>query len=513
MSTPNLNEAYALIAEKLEQVPNRDTLLNDPAFRATIKEVATAIIEDPETARKMRFGSSEGAHQLDGSKFARHGLSVADVEFMYDWLNAAQGQGRGDNRSTGPSADLKNAFQEISGALYIDEQTIREMDQKALDNVFPRIPKTVFKGRDAILAAQGRYQDMRAYQDAVRAMDTAESGYGSQLIGAQYVSDLWAGARAESRIFGRINTFEMTDPTAYLPVEADIPEMLFVAENTANNSSNYSTSKTGSNRVTVTAKKFLIHQMWSGELQEDSILPFVPFLRRQVVLSLAHYTDSAVLNGDTTNAATGNINLDDADPADTKHYLAFDGIRHASLVDNTATGINVSGPIAFSHLMLAKEKMIDDTYLFNWGDPTQNDDLIYVADPRTAARIAQLDEVMNAKLWGGVPLLTNFEGVAGMAFNIMGHPGISSMAMSLTEADGKVSDTGANNTLGQVAVFNRRAFVGGWRRRVQVASEYLPATDQFRMVHSMRLGLGRYSPTGAASGIYAASVLRNIDLS
>jgi hypothetical protein len=384
------------------------------------------------------------------------------------------------------------------------------MDRKALDNAFPRIPKTVFKGRDALLAAQGRYEEMTAYQQAVRAMDTAESGYGSQLIGAQYVSELWAGARAESKIFSQLNTFEMTDPTSYLPVEADIPEMLFVAENTANNSSNYGTSKTGSNRVTVSAKKFLIHQMWSGELQEDSILAFVPYLRRQVLLSLAHYTDSAVLNGDTTNAATGNINLDDADPADTKHYLAFDGLRHASLVDNTGTEINAAGPISFDHLMQVKEQMIDDTYLFDWGNPTSPADLIYVADPRTSARIARLDEVINSKLERNMPLLANFP---SLAFTVMGHPGISSMAMSRTEADGKVSTTGGNNTLGQVIAFNRRAFVGGWRRRVQVASEYLPATDQFRMVHSLRAGFGRYSPTGAAAGIYAASVIRNIDLS
>ena len=60
------------------------------------------------------------------------------------------------------------------------------------------------------------YQRASAALDQVygRAMDTAESGFGQQLVGAQYVAELWRGARASSRIFALIPTFEMTDPTA-----------------------------------------------------------------------------------------------------------------------------------------------------------------------------------------------------------------------------------------------------------------------------------------------------------
>ncbi len=42
--------------------------------------------------------------------------------------------------------------------------------------------------------------------------------------------------------------------------------------------------------------------------------------------------------------------------------------------------------------------------------------------------------------------------------------------------------------------------------------EQLPATDQVRMVHSLRLGFGRYSPTGAASGITSVFVRYNLTL-
>ena len=60
--------------------------------------------------------------------------------------------------------------------------------------------------------------------------------------------------------------------------------------------------------------------------------------------------------------------------------------------------------------------------------------------------------------------------------------------------------------------FNRRGFVAGWRRRVKIETERLPATDQTRIVASLRLGFSRFTPTGSASGIEAADVIYNISL-
>ena len=484
----------------------REQLLQDLSARAEAAETALATLQDatsPENmrafvseylsgltdadpiVRKMRFGSAPDT-ALVGSKFARWNYTLADVEFLYDLMTARMAQGK-----RGPSDELQKAFNAISEAHYLSDAEIREIDRVAIENEFPRVNK----------------RNIAAFNAAMRAMDTAESGYGSQLIGAQYVGDLWEAARPESRVFGLIDSFEMTAPTAYLPVEVDFPEMLLVSESTANNSSNYSTVKTGSNRVSVTASKFVIHQMWSGEMEEDSIIAFVPFIRRQLALSLAHYSDSLVLNGDTTNSGTGNINLDDADPADTKHYLAFDGIRHAGIVDNTNNKEDAAGAITLALLGKSRGRMVDGTYFHDWGHPTDSNDLIYVADPATADAIAALDPVLNARIYnGGKDLLS------GQVAAILGYPVISSVAVSKTEADGKVSTTGGNNTKGQVVTFNRRGFKVGWRRHVKLETERIPATDQNRIVASLRMGFGRFSPTGAASGIESADVIYNITL-
>ena len=457
-------------------------------FRAMFPDLLATAAKDP-AVRKIVFGEGEG--KLVGSKFARWGLTAGDIEMAYDLLTANQRGG-----GAGPSEELRQAFAAVSDAYYLGADEVRKIDQSAIDNLYPRVPKT---------RAQRLERDY-----AQRAMDTAESGYGQQLVGAQYVGDLWEAARPESRVFALLDTFEMTAPTAYLPVEVDIPEMFLVSESVNNNSSEYGTVKTGSNRVAVAAKKMLIHQMWSGEMEEDSIIPFLPFLRRQAALGIAHYSDSLVLNGDTVTAATGNINSDDAAPAATKHYLAFDGIRKAAIIDNAANASNAAGAVTLNGLRDLRGLMLDPTRIVDWGHPSNSDDLVYLCDPETADRIAVLSEVVLAKQYGGG---LNANLLNGEVARILGHAVVSSMAVSKTAADYKAdSATPANNVKGQVVAFNRRGFKVGWRRRVQVETERLPARDQTRIVYSMRIGLGRFSPTGAASGIEAAAVLGNITL-
>lgn len=492
--------------ELLTQISQRLTAIGEQVNETRLKELVNAqlqaLLADQDFTRKMRFAAGDA--RLTGSKFSRYGFSAADIEFAFDLMQAAH---EGGLSKRGVSDALRAAFADLSEATYLSEADIRKMDASALDGLYPRVPKHEFSAADKrILAAGGKWQDTSKYAEFLRAMDTAESGYGSQLVGAQYVGELWQAARKESRVFGLIDTFDMQSPTTYMPVEVDIPEMLYVSENTANNSSEYTTVKTGSQRVSVSAAKFIIHQMWSGEMEEDSILPFVPFLRRQAELAVAHYSDSLVLNGDTTNAATGNINLDDADPADTKHYLAFDGIRHAGLVDNTANGSSLAGALTATALRDSRGRMMDTTRLVDWGHPTDANDLVFVADPESADRISLLDEVLKYKQNTNTPLLN------GEVGKFIGHPVISSMAVSKTEADGKVSTTGGNNTKGQVVAFNRRGFKAGWRRRIKVETERLPARDQNRIIYSLRMGFGRFTPTGAASGIEAADVIYNITL-
>lgn len=339
----------------------------------------------------------------------------------------------------------------------------------------------------------------------VRAMDTAETGFGLELIGAQYVGDLWVAARNLDSLVGEIRAIPMSAPVAYVPINGEIPEMLFVGENTASNSSAYATSKTPSNRVTLTAKKFTIQQMWSGELGEDSIIPFVPFLREMLALSAAQHLGSAYYNGDTTNAGTGNINSDDADPSDTKHYLAFDGIRHDWLVTTTGNGINQAAALDVANINVARGRLsgIDDDVdaavkTVNWGRNPR--DLRLVADWSTYLNLLNSDKVVTVDKYG-----PNATIVTGELGSIYGIPIISPSYASKTEADGKASGTETSNTKGQITIFNPNAYLAGVRSEVQFYMDRVQGTDQFRIELYTRRAFTRFGTNGAA-GIYNITV-------
>lgn len=417
--------------------------------------------ENAEFVRKMRFGADGTG--LKGSKFAR--LTPAGLDWLHNFTVARQKVG-----FSGPSNDLTNAHRNVVG----------------LESAF------TFDDLDGTTPTRG-----------TRAMDTAESGYGSQLIGVQYGNSLWDVVRELGTIFPLFPSYDMTQASTYLPVEAGFPEVYFVSESTANNSSNYSTVKTASQRVSVTVAKLLLHQMWSGEMEEDSIIPFVPFLMMQAARSWAYYNDSVILNGDTTNSAS-NIN-DSSDPDDTKHFLAMDGIRHAAIVDNTGNLNSTGGAITLDTFRVIRAMMRDNTRFVDWGHPINRKDLVFIADPDSSDRIENLDEIVSASLMAG----KGADLLNGQVASILGYPVIRTMVQKKTLATGFVHNS-TGNDFGNITGVNVTGGVVGHRRHIKQEIERLPGTDQTRLVSSARFGFGRFTPTGAASGIEWTATATNL---
>ncbi len=483
MAEITMTELATEVRTKLDAL--QEGALTDEQIGAKITEALGALEPSDELVRKVRFAG--GDPRLAGSKFGRQGLGVADIEHLMLLTEAGQRAGKGP----GPSDDLRKAFADISEGRMLDAVSAEAADFHAVEEMYER----------------GQL-DTHGYHRAVanlRAMDTAESGFGSQLIGNQYANTLWAGAKIESRLFDLIPTFEMTAPTAFLPVAAAPPVMSFVAENTsATVGEGYGTVKTGSNRVQVDAKKFLIREMWSGEMAEDSLIPFLPFLTEMAQLSMAQYLDWAVLNGDTTDSAS-NINDDGGALGGTEYFLAWDGLRHVGLVDNTGNGTDHSAAsITWDALIDLRKLMLSATYFNDWGHPNDPADLVYVVNPALGDEITKLDEVISIDKYGSSATV-----LTGEVGNIARHPLITTIGQELTEADGFVNNSPTLNRSTATA-FNRRGYVVGNLRSLQVKVGEFIESDQFQIVYSMRKGFGRFTPTGAASGIESAAVLYNI---
>lgn len=340
--------------------------------------------------------------------------------------------------------------------------------------------------------------DLAQLPSRTRAMDTAESGFGQQLVGAQYVSELWNAARRRDGLLDAIPALQMAAPTVYVPIDGSLPEMFLVGENAGDTPELYPDSKVGSNRVTLTAKKFTIQARWTAELQEDSIIAFVPFLQEKLAESAALHLGSALYNGDVTVAATGNINSDDATPDAKKHYLAFDGIRHYWLVDDPANGIDGGGnaptaaAVASARMRMAGAgNSVSSLDNIDWSTDPGN--LRIVVNPGTYAKLLQLPEVVTLEKYGAGATI-----VTGELARLWGIPIIAPAYAPKTEADGKLSATPANNTLGQLSIVNTRGWLRGVYRPVTLYFDRIQRTDTFLVELYTRVAFARWGGDVAA---------------
>lgn len=149
--------------------------------------------------------------------------------------------------------------------------------------------------------------------------------------------------------------------------------------------------------------------------------------------------EAAILNGDTTTAATGNVNSDDAAPAGTEYYLDYTGVRKLAL-DTSGASLNLGALDVSDFRDLEKILALGRMWI-----PSE---CFWAFNQQVEIELSDLTQFTQSDLRGSVgtpegQMPTRFDGA-----RIYRH-----QDMPLTEADGKVSSaTPANNTLGTIAL-------------------------------------------------------------
>ena len=326
------------------------------------------------------------------------------------------------------------------------------------------------------------------------------ASYGDEWVPDLWSSSVWEKARQDNVILPLFQTVEMPSNPFELPIQSTDPTVYFVPETTqeseltiGGSGNTIPDSRVGSGKVTLTAKKLALRVGFSSELVEDSIIPVLSIYREQANRAIADAIDNVLLNGDTTNAATGNINLDDADPADTAKYLAFDGLRHLALVTTTANGVDASGTPTVALLRQARFTMAPKYSV-------RPSNLAWIVDSSTYAKMLGLDEVMTVDKFGPQATILN-----GQLAQVDGIPVLVSAEAPLTEADGKVSNTGGNNTKGQAVCVYKPGWMVGYRRRVTATMDYLPYYDSYQLICTVRIAFINFD-ADVASVLYDLTV-------
>ena len=340
----------------------------------------------------------------------------------------------------------------------------------------------------------------RAQLKAIKADELAystQTGFGDEWVPDLWSQQIWHRARQDNTILPLFQSIEMPSNPFELPIEGADPTVYFVPESqdeahlTLGSGNPIPDSKVGSGKVTLNAKKLALRVGFSSELVEDAVIPVLNIYREQSVRAIADAIDNVLLNGDTTTAATGNINSNQAAPAATAKYLALNGLRHLPLVDKTANAVNLNAAPTLAKLRETRFKM-PGKYAAR---PT---DLAWLVDSGAYSALLSLSEFLTVDKAG--PLATAQTGQIGF---VDGIPVFVSAEMPLTKADGKVG-TSSNNK-GQAVCVYRPGWYVGYRRKIAVSVDYLSYYDSYQLTATVRLAFVHFD-NEVASCLYNITV-------
>ena len=346
----------------------------------------------------------------------------------------------------------------------------------------------------------------------IKANEIAQStlaSYGDEWAGVAYSGALWEKVRQNTFVIDRLPQVEFPAgaESMVIPLESTDPTWYKVAQ-AASLTSNpggiptntVTSSQMGTANTTMTLAKMGARVLWTGELEEDAILPYVSQLRRQLAVSAAEYLEHAIIDGDTDATASTNINAIDTTPTGTEAFLLFNGFRKIPLVTLTANSRDGGA--------LDVADFLETLKLMGVGGlaALAQDRVGFILDRHTHWKTLELPEVKTRDVFGGATL------EAGRLSNIWGYPvyvsgQIARGGNGKSNTAGKVdADTAANNTKGQILAVRWDRWQFGWRRRMTLETTRIPAADSTEIVALMRAGLIYSASDDCASISYNLTV-------
>ena len=170
--------------------------------------------------------------------------------------------------------------------------------------------------------------------DLKKALDTATTGEGADWIPTGYSADLIDRVVLQLKVAPLFRAIPMPTDPYRLPTLISGATAYLVGESVTDNAAAITASTSGTSKVELGAVKFGVRQLFSDEVEEDSIIPILDMVRSDCALALAEGEEKALLDGDVT--AT-HMDTDVTAAADVRKSLT--GLRKSA----AGTGTNVDG--------------------------------------------------------------------------------------------------------------------------------------------------------------------------
>lgn len=320
---------------------------------------------------------------------------------------------------------------------------------------------------------------------ALKALDSTSSGSGDELVPTEMAGELWQDFFLASRIVA--NMIEIDMPTNPFDVPLGLGDVTWRkgSENSSTTASDPTTAKS-----TLTVTELVTEQDWSYSLNEDAVIAMAPALRERLAISGAECMDAFALNADDEDGSTGNINKDDGAPDSDAYYMSDgqNGLRHLWIDDYSTQTVNAGGD-ALTDADILSMFVLMGKYAVN------PEACRITCDISTYLKgFLGLDEVITIDKFG-----PNAVVLTGQLAAYRGVPVIPSASHPLAEADGKVSASSGNNTLGSITCWNRLMWYVGFLRDLMIEMDRNIQTRQYIMVTSMREAVAAHGTRASAT--------------
>lgn len=457
-----------------------------------IDEAVKAATKEQEEKHKEELAeSNRPPGGINAPFIAKHGdlwkyddLDAGDQAFMVGILD----EGKHANISRGPSETAVKALG-VKLAEAVEGIGIDPNDESAR--------------RVGIMGCKALYK--AGYPKEIKAneiMQQALTSYGEEWVGVAYSQALWESIRLGTFVANSLPSVEVPagHESIYLPIESTDPIFYKVAEATGTDTANIAipvstvtSSQMTTGRVLLTLAKMGCRVLWSGELEEDSLIPFVSQLRGQITVAGAEYLESAIIDGDTAAGASANINDIVDTPGGSEYWLMFSGFRKSPLV-TTAANSRAGGVITESDYLETVKLM--GTGGLNAMDVTKVD---FIQDLNVRWKSLELAKVETRDVFGA-PTIEN-----GRLVNIYGYKVHTSANMHKAQASrktftsGKIDlNTAGNNTKGAILAVRWDQWKLGYRRRMTLETTRYARADTTEITALMRVGLIQRDTEAAA---------------
>ena len=483
-------EAVKMQIKALGEVDAAEKLEAEAAEKEREEELEAAVktAEDKlrkEFAEKGRLPFKEGTPPvLKFAELAKYdNLDASDQALLVGVLNATDGttQIQHDRAS-------ENAVKALAIKLLEDKTRVGAVGQLAM------------KAAASVMGIKALGTDDVMQQDL--------TGYGDEWVGVAYSQAIWEAVRVGTFVAGKLPSIEVPPghESITLPLEGADPTYYKVAETTAIDTTmlmpvaSITASKMATGSASLSLAKMGARVLWSGELEEDSLIPFVNQLRTQLQNAGAEQLEHAIIDGDTESGASANINDIAGTPAATDLFMMFNGFRKSCIITTSANSRD-GGALADTDFLETVKLM--GTAGINALDITKVD---FILDVNTHWKSLELASVKTKDIYSQPTI----EG--GKLTNIWGYPVNVSANMhykaTSRKADtaGKIDvDTQTNNTTGAILAVRWDQWLLGYRRRMTIETTRFARSDSTEIVALMRLGLVQRD-TEAASISYNITV-------